>query len=212
MKHRCNFTRLEPIDKVIENPRNPNQHPENQIELLAKILDFQGWRLPIVVSKRSGFVVRGHGRLMAARKLGLKKVPIDVQTYDNEAQEWADLVADNRIAELAEMDRGTLKDIIEELDTGENDLEMTGFRQSDLDLLMSQIHQGDNDPEKEWEGMPEFLQEDETSLQRVIVHFKEQEDIDAFAKLVDQKITPKTRSMWYPEAKIETYADKVYEE
>ena len=140
MKHRCNFTRLEPIEKVIENPRNPNQHPENQIELLAKILDFQGWRLPIVVSERSGFVVRGHGRLMAARKLGLKKVPIDVQTYDNEAQEWADLVADNRIAELAEMDRATLKDLIEELDTGELDLEVTGFDLASLENLMSQIH------------------------------------------------------------------------
>jgi len=77
--------------------------------MLAKIMEFQGWRLPIVVSKSSGFIVRGHGRLLAAQRLGLKKVPIDEQDYENEAQEWADLIADNRIAELAETDRATLK-------------------------------------------------------------------------------------------------------
>ena len=139
MKHRCNYTRLEPIEKVIPNPRNPNTHPEGQIELLAKIIDFQGWRSPIVVSKSSGFIVRGHGRLLAAQRLGLKKVPIDVQTYDSEAQEWADLVADNRIAELADMDRATLKDLIEELDTGDLDLDLTGFDQDSLEDLMSEF-------------------------------------------------------------------------
>jgi ParB-like chromosome segregation protein Spo0J len=139
MKHRCNFTRLEPIEKLIPNPRNPNTHPEGQIELLARIIDFQGWRSPIVVSKSSGFIVRGHGRLLAAQRLKLKKVPIDVQTYDNEAQEWADMVADNSIAELAEMDRATLKDLIEALDTGELDLDLTGFDQASLDELMSEF-------------------------------------------------------------------------
>ena len=139
MKHRCNYTRLEPIEKVIPNPRNPNTHPEGQIELLAKIIDFQGWRSPIVVSKSSGFIVRGHGRLLAAQRLKLKKVPIDVQVYDSEAQEWADLVADNRIAELADMDRATLKDLIEELDTGELDLDLTGFDQDSLEDLMSEF-------------------------------------------------------------------------
>jgi len=139
MKHHCKYTRLAPIGEVIPNPRNPNTHPEEQIEMLAKILDFQGWRLPIVVSKRSGFIVRGHGRLLAAHRLNLKKVPVDEQPYDSEAQEWADLIADNRIAELAEMDRATLKDVIEELDTGEIDLDLTGFGEASLAELMSEF-------------------------------------------------------------------------
>ena len=140
MKIRCKFTKKVPIGEVIPNPRNPNTHPEGQIELLAKIIEFQGWRAPIVVSKTSGFVVRGHGRLLAAQRLKLKTVPVDVQEYDNEAQEWADLIADNRIAELAEMDRASLKDLIEELDTGEIDLDLTGFDQGGLENLMSQFH------------------------------------------------------------------------
>ena len=131
--------KLEDISKVIENPRNPNKHSDKQINMLSKIIEFQGWRIPIVVSNRSGFIVRGHGRLMSARKLGLEKVPVSFQDYESEAQEHADLIADNRIAELAEMDRSELKDIIEQLDTGDIDLDMTGFDQESLDDLMSEF-------------------------------------------------------------------------
>lgn len=141
----CSFSRMMTPGDLVPNPRNPNKHPETQIDLLAKIIAFQGWRLPIVVSKRSGFVVRGHGRLLAAQKLGLMTVPIDEQEYETEAKEWADLIADNRIAELAEMDRASLKDIIEELDSGEIDLEFTGYTNGDLENLMSEFHvQDDN--------------------------------------------------------------------
>lgn len=131
--------KLHDISKVIENPKNPNKHSDSQIAMLSKIIEFQGWRIPIVVSNRSGFIVRGHGRLMSARKLGLEKVPVSFQDYESEAQEWADLIADNRIAELAEMDRSELKDIIDQLDTGEIDLDLTGFDQESLEDLMSEF-------------------------------------------------------------------------
>ena len=140
MKIRCKYTKKVPIEELVPNPRNPNTHPEDQVKLLAKIMEFQGWRSPVVVSNLSGYIVRGHGRLLAARILGLETIPVDFQDYDNEAQEHADLVADNRIAELAEMDRAGLKDLIEELDTGDLDLEMTGFDEKALATLMSQMH------------------------------------------------------------------------
>ena len=150
---KCSHTRMVAIDKLVPNPSNPNTHPARQIALLAKILDFQGWRLPIVVSNLSGFVVRGHGRLMAAKVLDLGVVPVDFQDYDTYAQERADLIADNRIAELAELDPQGLKDIIEELDTGEIDLDVTGFDQGELATLMSQIHQGDGETDNQGEGV-----------------------------------------------------------
>ena len=140
MKIRCKYTKKVPIEVLVPNPRNPNTHPDDQVKLLAKIMEFQGWRSPVVVSNLSGYIVRGHGRLLASRILGLESIPVDFQDYDNEAQEHADLVADNRIAELAEMDRGTLKDLIEELDTGDLDLDLTGFDEKALASLMSQIH------------------------------------------------------------------------
>jgi DNA modification methylase len=135
----CAHVRVEDIERVIPNPRNPNTHNDRQIELLANIIKAQGWRAPITVSTRSGFIVRGHGRLMAARKLGLSHVPVDYQDYANEAEEWADLIADNRIAELSEWDLPALKDILEEIDTGAIDMDLTGFDVDDLEKLMTQF-------------------------------------------------------------------------
>jgi len=109
--------------------------------LLAKIIDYQGWRNPIVVSTRSGFIVKGHARLTAAEVLELEEVPVDYQDYDSEAQEWADMLADNRIAELAEIDRTVLKDLIEELDTGAVDIELTGYTDDVIEDLMTAFHQ-----------------------------------------------------------------------
>lgn len=131
----CAHTELVETEKLVSNPRNPNRHPESQIKLLAKIIRAQGWRNPIVVSKRSGFVIKGHGRLDAAKLLECERVPVDFQDYDNEAAEWADMLADNRIAELAETDDEELKKLIQELD-GKIDLDLTGFDAVSLDELL----------------------------------------------------------------------------
>lgn len=64
--------------------------------------------------------------------------------------------------------------------------------------------------EHEWQGMPEFVQEDLQPFQSIIVHFEKREDMDEFSKLVEQKLTYKTKSIWYPKAEIGTYADKRY--
>jgi hypothetical protein len=58
--------------------------------------------------------------------------------------------------------------------------------------------------------MPEFEQDDLTGVQAIHVHFKTRADVEAFAELIGQKLTDKTRAIWYPEAEIERYADKRY--
>ena len=55
---------------------------------------------------------------------------------------------------------------------------------------------------KEWIGMPEFVQEDLDPIQQIIVSFATEEDVQEFAKLIDQKLTRKTQSIWYPKAEI----------
>lgn len=70
MKIMCAYTDLVSVVSLVPNPRNPNKHSDEQIKLLAKIIKYQGWRDPIVVSKRSGFITKGHGRLMAAKLNG----------------------------------------------------------------------------------------------------------------------------------------------
>lgn len=130
------------LEALVGNPRNPNTHPPSQIALLAKIIAAQGWRAPITVSTRSGFVVRGHGRLAAAQMLEVDSAPVDFQDYESDAAEYADLIADNRIAELAAPDLPALAELLLELDTGEIDMGITGFDTSELERLMVGVSGG----------------------------------------------------------------------
>lgn len=125
MNIQCAHHELVELHKLQPNPKNPNKHPARQIELLAKIIDYQGQRAPIVVSKRSGFITKGHGRLEALKKLGWEKAAVDVQDYADEAQEYADMVADNKIAELAEHDDNAMITDIKLL--GIDDFELLGL-------------------------------------------------------------------------------------
>ncbi len=94
---KCTYAELVPIHKLQPHPENPHKHSGQQIERLAKLIDYQGIRHPIIVSKRSGFIVVGHGRLMALKKLNVSVVPVDYQDFENEAQEYAFIVSDNAI-------------------------------------------------------------------------------------------------------------------
>jgi len=145
----CAHDEIVDVETLVPNPRNPNRHSDEQIRLLAKIIKHQGWRAPITVSNRSGFIVRGHGRLAAAKLLGVDLAPVDRQNYGTEAAEWADLIADNRLSELSEMDNPTLKELLQELDSGMlevagADMEITGYTDQALAELMSQF-----EPEEE---------------------------------------------------------------
>jgi len=134
----CAYDELADITTLVPNPHNPNRHPDKQIELLSKIIKKQGWRAPITVSIRSGFIVRGHGRLLAAQKLGLEEVPVDRQDYATEAEEWADMIADNRIAELSELDDEAVSRLLAKFDI-DFDRELTGFVDKDIDKLLAQF-------------------------------------------------------------------------
>lgn len=177
------------------NPRNPNRHPDEQIRLLAKIIVTQGWRAPITVSKRSGQIVRGHGRLLAAQAAGLTFCPVDYQDYESDEAEYADLVADNRLAELAELDRPTLKDLLQDLDTGALDMELTGFTEDALASIMSEHYV---DPDEHWKGMPEFDQPDFEYFKVITVRFLTAEDYSNFGKLIGQKLSEATKAIWVP--------------
>ena len=135
----CGYDEIIDIGKAIPNPNNPNQHPQSQIELLAKIIKAQGWRQPITISNRSGFIVKGHGRLLAAFHLNADKVPVEYQNYETEADEVADLMADNRLAELSEMDNDTLAELLQELNDQYYDIELAGYTEEDLEGLLAEL-------------------------------------------------------------------------
>ena len=139
----CSHAQLVDVTELVANPRNPNKHSDKQVALLAKIIRHQGWRSPITVSNRSGFVVTGHGRLQAAILLGEQLVPVDRQDFASEADEWAHLVADNRIAELADADKSMIADLLKEIDAGGLDMDLTGFDMDALEELLSETNPPD---------------------------------------------------------------------
>lgn len=142
----CRHTEMRGIDELRENPRNPNKHPQFQLERLAEIIRGNGWRQPVTVSDRSGLIVKGHGRYQAARLAGFRLVPVEVQHYDSEEAETADMLADNRIAELAEMDEGVLSSVLSDLQGEAPDyVPLTGYSEADIAELMG-------DDENSWDA------------------------------------------------------------
>lgn len=142
----CAFDKIAPLTELNPNPGNPNTHDDRQVALLAEIIKATGWRAPITVSKRSGLITKGHGRRLAAIHAGLQFAPVEFQDYASEEEEHADLVADNRIAELSIIDTGKLVDMLQEMDTGAVPLELTGYGAEDLENLLAAL-EGANDTE-----------------------------------------------------------------
>ena len=64
--------------------------------------------------------------------------------------------------------------------------------------------------EKEWQGMPEFIMEDKTPWKTISLHFRNEKDMKSFAKLVKQRMTTKTKFIWYPKMEIEKLINKLY--
>jgi ParB-like chromosome segregation protein Spo0J len=122
MKILCSHDEALQLHKIIPNPKNPNKHSKDQIARLARLIDYQGQRHPIIISKRSGFVVVGHGRLEAINLLGWDKAAVNYQDFESEAQEYAFVVSDNAIAEWAELDLKSIGDEVLSFEDFENDL------------------------------------------------------------------------------------------
>jgi len=134
MKIHCQYTRLVDVSELKHNPKNMNRHSPEQIERLAKILEYQGWRYPVKVSNQSGFITSGHGRMLAALKMGLKQVPVSFQDYDSPDQEYADVVSDNSIASWAELDLSMVNLELQNLGPDFN-IDLLGIKNFKLDEL-----------------------------------------------------------------------------
>lgn len=139
----CKFSEIVNVAELKPNPKNPNTHPQNQIELLSKIIMANGWRERIIVSNLSGMIVKGHGRYKAAIKAGLNEVPVEYQDYENREAEIKDLIADNKIAELSEVDDEVAADLMRSLDNFtpylSTDLSGFGYGEDSLEILFPEL-------------------------------------------------------------------------
>lgn len=122
-----------PIVDLKPDPKNRNKHSPEQITRLVKLINYQGWRWPIVVSKQDGRIKAGHGRLLAAKQMGLQTVPVSYQDFLTEEQAKAFQVSDNEISRWAELDLPGLNEDIGGLGP-DFDLELLGLENFTVDV------------------------------------------------------------------------------
>ena len=128
--------RITPVDNLIPYARNARTHSDEQVaQIAASIAEF-GFTNPILTDGERG-VIAGHGRLAAARKLGLKEVPVIELSYLTDTQKKAYILADNRLAMNAGWDDELLKLELTELKDADFDLDLMGFTSDELDRLIN---------------------------------------------------------------------------
>lgn len=205
-----NTIEMRPLSELVPYARNSRTHSDAQIEQIAASIREFGWTIPVLVDS-DGTIIAGHGRVAAAERLGIADVPVLVANGWTEQQRRAYVIADNKLADNAGWDTELLVKELKLLSEGEFSVELTGFSNLEIEALSS-VFDGESveDALSEWNGFPEFEQEELRPKYALIVNFNTPEDRDAFAALIGQKITENTRSIYYPEQKDVLVADKAY--
>ena len=125
-----------PVESLIPYARNAKQHADAQVAQIAASIREFGWGAPILVDGQNN-VIAGHGRLLAARKLGMTEVPVVPMTHLTDTQRKALILADNKISENASWDDALLGLELTELQEASFDLELTGFTAEEWDKLIA---------------------------------------------------------------------------
>ena len=132
-----------PLEMLIPYARNARQHSDAQVAQIAASIREFGWAAPIIVDAQSN-VIAGHGRLLAARKLGLAEVPVVSLDHLSDTQRRALILADNKIAENATWDEAVLGVELAALSEAGFELGLTGFSPDEWERLI----EGDLSDEK----------------------------------------------------------------
>ncbi len=135
-----------PVEALTPDPRNARVHSSRQVARIADSIAAFGFNVPVLIDEK-GFVLAGHGRVLAARRLGLDEVPTIALDHMTETESRAFKIADNRLAELASWDDGRLRLELEELKELDLDfaLSATGFEMDEIDLRIGEAGPGDAD-------------------------------------------------------------------
>lgn len=139
MEIKCRYDEMVDTCDLLPYEKNNKKHPDDQIALLAKGIRNFGFRWPIAANKKTKKIISGHARLQAASLLNMDKVPVVWHEFKSAAEEKAFRIADNKLASRAEDDFRNIVSEIQDLDTGEIDLELTGYLEDEIAQIMSSI-------------------------------------------------------------------------
>lgn len=136
-----------PIAALIPYASNSRTHDEAQVAQIAASIKEFGWTNPVLVDGDNG-IIAGHGRVLAARKLGIDKIPCIELADMTDAQRRAYIIADNKLAENAGWDLGTLAAEIGQLIDDKFDTSLLGFSEEELARLLVDPTDGLTDPDE----------------------------------------------------------------
>ncbi len=188
------------ISKIKGNPNNPRIIKNDKFKKLVKsIQEFpEMLKLRPIVVDEDMIVLGGNMRLKASKEAGLKEVWIEVAEGLTEEQKKEFVVKDN--VNFGEWDWAMLG----------NEWNTIKITEWGLDVWENQDDRNELNAEAEWTGMPEFNNDDLSPKRQVIISFKTDEDVQLFANLINQELTAKTKSIWFPKVNDLVQKDKQY--
>jgi DNA modification methylase len=174
-----------PVADLIPYARNSRTHSPQQVDKIAASIREFGFLNPIIVDGQNG-IVAGHGRVMAAQKLGLASLPVIEAAHLTEAQKRAYVIADNRLALDAGWDNDMLKIELQDLDAEGFDLSLTGFNPDEIGNFLAEPTAGltDEDAVPEVPAVPVTVEGDVWVLGRHRLMCGDSTSIDAVERLL----------------------------
>jgi DNA modification methylase len=176
------------VTALIPYAKNSRTHDDAQVAQIAASIKEFGWTNPILIDGDKG-IIAGHGRLMAARKLKMDKVPVIELSGMTDAQKKAYVIADNRLALNAGWDNAMLTIELQDLEDEGFDLSLTGFDDSELDALLNPIEETEGLTDED--AVPNVPDEPKTKLGDIYILGNhrlmcgDSTSIDAVEKLMD---------------------------
>lgn len=198
-----------PVDQLFSYINNAKLHPGTQVEAIATSIQKYGFDQPISVDSDI-VIIKGHGRLLAAKMLGMTEVPVIVRNDLSLIEAAAARIADNKVAESA-WDENLLPIELSMLKEHGVDFQDLGFSDDEIANLFKDVGDTVDDHTKEWSDMPEYSQDDKMAFRTLKVHFRDDESINEFSRLLFQKISDKTKSLWFPANEVEKVENIRYE-
>jgi hypothetical protein len=188
------------LSKLREHPANPRQ---GDVGAVSQSIDASGFFGVVVAQRSTGYVLAGNHRLKAARALGMDALPVAYVDVDDD-RAMRILLADNRTSDLGTYDNAALVQLLDHLASTDAGLGGTGYSTEAYgDLLASFSTSASpaaaaNDPAAEWEGMPEYEDEDKRPFRSLHLHFRSESDVSDFRAIVGQDFTDEAKWIWHP--------------
>jgi DNA modification methylase len=135
-----------PTERLIPFAHNARTHTDTQVSQIASSIREWGWTNPVLVAE-DGTIIAGHGRVLAARQLRIKDVPVMIASEWTDAQKRAYAIADNKLTLNGGWDEELLGLELEELEVLGFDLDLIGFTEAERAALAAQLVQGLTDPD-----------------------------------------------------------------